>query len=84
VLLDAVVVRGFLVPETMVLLGRSNWWLPAALDRVLPHLDLEGPLERSSESELQEARWALPPDVPPSPGRSAREPSGAPWLPWTT
>ena len=28
VLLDAVVVRGFLVPGLMVLLGRSSWWLP--------------------------------------------------------
>jgi len=44
VLLDALVVRGLLVPGLMVLLGRSNWWFPAALDRLLPRLDLEGPL----------------------------------------
>jgi RND superfamily putative drug exporter len=31
-----------LVPATMSLLGRANWWLPTWLDRVLPHLDLEG------------------------------------------
>ncbi|MER6785728.1 MMPL family transporter [Streptomyces sp. NPDC000658] len=41
VALDATVVRGILVPSTMVLLGRANWWLPAWLDRVLPHLDIE-------------------------------------------
>ena len=29
VLLDVTVVRGVLVPATMVLLGRGNWWLPA-------------------------------------------------------
>jgi RND superfamily putative drug exporter len=25
-----------LVPATMTLLGRANWWLPGWLDRVLP------------------------------------------------
>ncbi|HYH12545.1 MAG TPA: MMPL family transporter [Thermomicrobiales bacterium] len=36
VAVDATVVRGLLVPATMVLLGRVNWWLPAWLDRLLP------------------------------------------------
>ena len=31
--LDATVVRALLVPATMRLLGRWNWWLPAALER---------------------------------------------------
>ena len=31
VLLDATVVRGVLVPATMRLMGRANWWLPAPL-----------------------------------------------------
>jgi RND superfamily putative drug exporter len=26
----------------MALLGKANWWLPATLDRVLPHVDVEG------------------------------------------
>jgi RND superfamily putative drug exporter len=42
VLVDATVVRMVLVPATMALLGRWNWWLPAWLDRLLPHLDVEG------------------------------------------
>ena len=42
VLLDATVVRMVLVPATMSLVGRANWWLPGWLDRILPHLDLEG------------------------------------------
>ncbi|MDQ3371321.1 MAG: MMPL family transporter [Actinomycetota bacterium] len=42
VLIDATLVRMVLVPATMSLLGRANWWLPGWLDRVLPHLDLEG------------------------------------------
>jgi RND superfamily putative drug exporter len=42
VLLDATLVRMVLVPSTMSLLGKANWWLPRWLDRILPHLDLEG------------------------------------------
>ncbi len=42
VFLDATLVRMVLVPSTMSLLGRANWWLPGWLDRILPHLDLEG------------------------------------------
>ncbi len=42
VLLDATVVRMVLVPATMELLGDKNWWLPRWLDRLLPHLDVEG------------------------------------------
>ena len=34
--LDATLVRLVLVPATMTLLGRRNWWLPGWLDRVLP------------------------------------------------
>ena len=42
ILLDATVVRMVLVPATMSLLGERNWWTPAWLDRLLPHLDAEG------------------------------------------
>jgi putative drug exporter of the RND superfamily len=42
VLVDATVVRMVLVPATMELLGDRNWWLPKALDRVLPHIHVEG------------------------------------------
>jgi putative drug exporter of the RND superfamily len=41
VALDATIVRTVLVPAVMSLLGRRAWWLPAWLDRALPHLDLE-------------------------------------------
>ncbi|WP_354643240.1 MMPL family transporter [Kitasatospora camelliae] len=41
VLVDATVVRLLLVPATMTLLGRLNWWLPAWLDRLLPELNVE-------------------------------------------
>ncbi|MEZ0095808.1 MMPL family transporter [Streptacidiphilus sp. EB129] len=45
VIIDATVVRLLLVPATMYLFGRANWWLPGWLDRLLPHLDPEGPAE---------------------------------------
>ena len=50
VFVDATVVRMVLVPATMSLLGARNWWLPAWIDRWLPHVNVEGshghPLER--------------------------------------
>jgi putative drug exporter of the RND superfamily len=39
--IDATLVRMILVPATMTLMGRANWWLPGWLDRLLPHLSLE-------------------------------------------
>jgi RND superfamily putative drug exporter len=42
ILVDAFVVRMTLVPAVMALLGRSAWWLPRWLDRLLPDLDIEG------------------------------------------
>jgi RND superfamily putative drug exporter len=35
--LDATLVRLSLVPATMEIMGRWNWWLPKRVDRVLPH-----------------------------------------------
>jgi len=42
---DATVVRLLLVPAVMHLLGRGNWWLPRGLERRLPQLHVEGPVE---------------------------------------
>ena len=41
VLLDAFILRNFLVPAVMHRLGRANWWLPKWLDKILPHLAVE-------------------------------------------
>jgi len=41
IFVDATVVRMVLVPATMTLLGRANWWLPAWLDRLLPGVMLD-------------------------------------------
>lgn len=48
VALDAFILRTALVPAAMHLLGDSNWWLPAWLDKRLPHLAVE-PAEEPSE-----------------------------------
>ncbi len=41
VALDAFILRTALVPAAMHLLGKANWWLPAGLERRLPHLAVE-------------------------------------------
>ena len=41
IFLDATVIRMVLVPATMALLGRWNWWIPGWLDRILPSIDAD-------------------------------------------
>ncbi len=41
IIIDATLVRLVLVPATMELLGRWNWWLPRPLARVLPDVAIE-------------------------------------------
>jgi putative drug exporter of the RND superfamily len=57
ILLDALVVRTILVPAVMQLFGKWNWYLPRAIDRVLPHVSVEGSAEApiGGEPELQAA-----------------------------
>jgi len=40
--IDSTLVRCLLVPAVMVLLGKRAWWLPRWLDRVVPHISIEG------------------------------------------
>jgi RND superfamily putative drug exporter len=44
VFLDALVVRCLLLPAVLHLIGRRTWSLPRRLDRILPHLNIEGTL----------------------------------------
>ncbi len=55
ILVDATIVRMVLVPATMALLGKANWWLPAWLDRLLPHLTVEIPAAGDDEQTDQPA-----------------------------
>lgn len=73
VLVDASLVRLVLVPATMELLGPANWWLPRWLDRLLPHINVEGPAGRapadgSTDSTPEPGADANPePDSNPAP-----------------
>ena len=54
---DATIVRCLLVPAAMVLLGKSNWWLPGWLDRIIPNIGLESedalpPIEGGQSSSV--------------------------------
>jgi putative drug exporter of the RND superfamily len=51
-------VRLVLVPATMELMGKWNWWLPGFLDRILPDMDFE-----SSSEPVVEHTDAEPPLV---------------------
>ncbi|MGX8906548.1 MMPL family transporter [Streptomyces netropsis] len=42
VFFDAFVVRMAIVPAVLALLGKSAWWLPGWLGRILPNVDVEG------------------------------------------
>jgi RND superfamily putative drug exporter len=50
-LIDATVIRTVLVPSSMVLLGRWNWYLPGWLEW-LPELNVEGGAEGEAQHEL--------------------------------
>ncbi|HEY2570889.1 MAG TPA: MMPL family transporter [Solirubrobacteraceae bacterium] len=53
VLLDALVIRCLLLPAVLHLIGRRTWSIPAWLDRILPHLNVEGtvlPAENAAEA----------------------------------
>ena len=67
VLLDALLVRSALVPAVMILFGKRNWWLPAWLERILPHMRIEGSAGRAAAEE----RAAIDSAPVPEPERGA-------------
>ncbi len=54
--IDATLVRLILVPAAMQLMGRWNWWLPGWLDRVLPHVGLEGEVPSPAPAKPEPVR----------------------------
>jgi RND superfamily putative drug exporter len=42
IFVDAFLVRLTIVPAVMKLLGKRAWWIPKWLDRILPHVSIEG------------------------------------------
>ncbi|MEU2896164.1 MMPL family transporter [Streptomyces sp. DSM 116494] len=60
VALDAFILRTALVPAVMHLLGRANWWLPAGLEKRLPHLAVEP----GEDTGTPEPDTGTPPAIP--------------------
>jgi uncharacterized membrane protein YdfJ with MMPL/SSD domain len=60
VLLDATLVRALLVPATMRLFGRANWWAPRPLRALNRRLNLEGP-DGLDEPEIDYTHFLDPP-----------------------
>ncbi len=61
VLIDATIVRCLLVPATMTLLGRWNWWAPVWLTRLRSRIGLrEQPLPTRAEAPVRPERDPAP------------------------
>ena len=67
VILDATVVRCLLVPALMLLMDKLNWYMPGWLDKLVPHVSIEGAeffeqrdreAERGADSVLTERAGA--------------------------
>jgi RND superfamily putative drug exporter len=56
IFIDAFIIRLLLLPAVMHIAGPAMWWMPAWLDKRLPHLHIEPP-DEAAES------------VPPEPER---------------
>ena len=78
--IDSTLVRCLLVPAVMVLLGRRAWWLPGPLDRILPHISIEGEQFFARRDKLAAAA-AAPVGRPPIRRDDRGVPSQPPQLP---
>jgi uncharacterized membrane protein YdfJ with MMPL/SSD domain len=54
VALAALTVLAF-APAVLVLAGKGSWWIPAWLDRILPHMDVEGAAAKPTPPTLPSA-----------------------------
>jgi RND superfamily putative drug exporter len=63
VLIDATIVRLFLVPSLMRLFGKAGWWVPRWLDAIMPNVGIEGAPSDTDRGS------------PPSPGANGRTPT---------
>jgi RND superfamily putative drug exporter len=53
VLIDAFVIRLVFVPALMSILGRTNWWLPGWLDRIIPKFEVEGGADEVTDDKTE-------------------------------
>lgn len=90
IVFDAFINRMIIVPAAMKLMGKSAWWLPRWLDKLLPEISAEGgpsqrgePIDDDDDTgegtpEGPSGGGAMPgaPDSGPSPGDPVPEPAG--------
>ena len=55
IFIDAFIIRLLLLPAVMHLAGPAMWWMPAWLDKRLPHLNIEPP-EAEAPAPKEEER----------------------------
>ena len=76
VFLDALVVRCLLLPAVLQIVGTRTWRLPARLERLLPHFNVEGLLPAPALPVAEEAALALA-HGRSAPARTGVAPGGA-------
>jgi RND superfamily putative drug exporter len=64
VLFDAFIVRMTLVPAVLAMFGERAWKLPRWLDRILPHVDIEGEALTRRAAKLAAETSAIAHDAP--------------------
>jgi uncharacterized membrane protein YdfJ with MMPL/SSD domain len=73
-LATAVVLAGILVvtlaPASIVLFGEAAWWLPRWLDKLLPHISVEGETMPASDPEPPEGDDVGGEEPGPAPARA--------------
>lgn len=69
--IDSTVVRCLLVPAVMELMGKWAWWMPGWLDRIVPHISIEG--EQYFEARDAAAAAAASAAAAPAAGAAASD-----------
>src|SRR4051812_14122084 len=60
IFIDAFIIRLLLLPAVMHLAGPAMWWMPAWLDKRLPHLHIERPDEAVAAEDAHDERVKVP------------------------
>jgi RND superfamily putative drug exporter len=57
IFIDAFIIRLLLLPAVMHLGGEAMWWMPAWLDKHLPHFNIERPDDEPEAVEERELAY---------------------------
>jgi RND superfamily putative drug exporter len=67
IFVDAFLIRMAVVPALMFMFGKSNWWFPGWLDRILPHLSVDPELTAGDPAPGSPEDPAHPAETQPVP-----------------